>query len=331
MREIGGEIIDYNIETARKIIKMMFEENMTYKEIGQELFGTGYSKPYKIVKKFKEELGIPKDIVLSISSYYAFLKPEISMEMIELYEKERISIVAIGERYNMSEPTVRKIFEYYDIGIRGVGYEPRVNQAIFNEIDTELKAYTLGLITTDGHISQDLSSISISLKESDSYILEQINKDLFEGRGHIATTHPERDEPQIKLSWGGKYMSTVLAKYNVVPRKTYNLTKIYKGIRPDLMHHYIRGLYDGDGVTSKSREQVRVGFCGMLFELIEDFQNFLCEELRIARHKLFNTGSCWHVSWHRFEDVEKFYHYIYKDANYFLTRRKEKIENYLFS
>ena len=95
------------------------------------------------------------------------------------------------------------------------------------------------------------------------------------------------------------------------------------------MHHYIRGLFDGDGVTSKNRELIRIGFCAKRKEFVESYQSFLCQKLFMRKNKIFNTGGCFQCSWGAKTDIEKFYNYIYKDATIFLGRKRNKIYTYL--
>ena len=96
------------------------------------------------------------------------------------------------------------------------------------------------------------------------------------------------------------------------------------------MPHYIRGLYDGDGVCAKTNEYLRVGYCAYHKSFTKSYQEFLINTLGLKENKLFNTGNCWDCSWSKREDLEKFYNYIYKDATIFLQRKYDKLKNYLY-
>lgn len=96
------------------------------------------------------------------------------------------------------------------------------------------------------------------------------------------------------------------------------------------MQHYIRGLFDGDGVCSKQCNYLRLGYCAHNKSFTESFQVFMCSLLYLKRNKLFDTGGSWNCSWGAKSDIEKIYNYLYKDATLYLNRKKEKIEKYLY-
>ena len=65
---------------------------------------------------------------------------------------------------------------------QNIDYPKYVNHEYFNEINTERKAYFLGLLIADGNISENKGNrqktLAISLQESDSYILKELCKDI---------------------------------------------------------------------------------------------------------------------------------------------------------
>ena len=135
-----------------------------------------------------------------------------------------------------------------NVNIRDRGIISKINQTIFDNIDTEIKAYTLGLLTSDGNVQNKSSTITICLTNTDGYILEKINEELLSGLGNILVTHKEDEKPRKVLGFNGKHLKDKLAEYNIVPRKSYIIKELSTKIPEELYHHYIRGLFDGDGV-----------------------------------------------------------------------------------
>lgn len=220
-----------------------------------------------------------------------------------------------------------------NVNIRDRDIISKINQTIFDNIDTEIKAYTLGLLTSDGNVQNKSSTITISLTNTDGYILEKINEELLSGLGNILVTHKEDEKPRKVLGFNGKHLKDKLAEYNIVPRKSYIIKELSTKIPEELYHHYIRGLFDGDGVcsyeTSHKKKKVRIGFCGHNRDFVENYRNFLINKLDMNQTKLFNTGGCWQCSWSSKKDLINFYNYIYKDATIFLGRKKKKISDYV--
>lgn len=186
----------------------------------------------------------------------------------------------------------------------------------------------MGLLTADGNIGKNYQ-VSISLKRSDEGLLKEINQKLLNNSGSLCYDNRKNKET-TQLRFFGKQICQNLQKFFIVPNKTKKLEYIYIFNNPILMKHYIRGLYDGDGVCAKQQNYMRMGFCGYNYTFVSSFQDFLAKTIYIKKNKMFNTGSCWQCSWGAKADLEKIYHYLYDESTIFLKRKKDKIYNYLY-
>lgn len=313
---------------AIKILEMNFEEGKSYAKIGQELFGLGKDKPYSIVAAWKQELGLPKDQRWNKYWYYKLIKPEKLQDMITLY-RDGTSTEKIGKKYAITGNTVASILRQAGEIIHPRGVQSKTNQTIFQEIDDEIKAYSLGLITADGSVDNNYM-ISITLTKSDSYLLEEINERLLGGSGTLLDTHTEDgDRSRVRLSFCGKALCEQLKLHGIVPRKTYTLKELSGLVPKELYHHYIRGLYDGDGACVRSNGRIRIGYSAGQKEFVQSYKHFLMSELDLNNNKIHNTGGCWQIFWGAKKDLIAFYNYIYKDATIFLGRKKIKLLNFL--
>lgn len=320
---------EQDFENAKMILEQIFL-GKSYNEISN---AKGFSKDwaYKCLRRNKARLNIPEKDTVSPYHWLTFTG-EIK-NLVSTYVNEKQSMTEIGKKYNLSERTIANYLKREGIVIRSSGVISRTNQNIFLDIDSEIKAYSLGLITADGSVSKDQRSASITLTEKDGYILEQINEELLNNSGHILITHKEDVNPRKVLQFHGKEICSSLERYNIIPNKTYLLQELSNLIPQEFYHHYIRGLYDGDGVCAKSTvrgiQKIRIGFCGHNKEFVESYRDFLNQELNLPLNKIFNTGGCWQVSWSAIKDLNNFYNYIYKDAHIFLGRKKNKLYNYI--
>lgn len=303
-------------------------DNITYKEIAKE-YNVSKNFIYCLIKTYKTVFGIE-----GVISKYDALKLSGEIDNVVKDYLNHISTIEIGEKYNVSDRTVVSWLIRENIPIRDRGKISKINQSIFDEIDSEIKAYVLGLITADGSVSQKSNNITICLSKEDKYLLELINEKLLEGLGTIFINHKEDEKPRYVLSFNGKQIKNRLKDFGIVPNKSYSLKKLSNIIPEKYYHHYIRGLFDGDGVCSyctshKKKRKVRVGFCSHEKEFVEDYRDFLNKILNLPKNKLFNTGGCWQCSWSAFNDVQKFTDYIYNDATIFLGRKKKKLFDYV--
>lgn len=322
--------IDINNENEKifqQVIKLYFEKRKTYEEIG---FVLNRSKDYiyNLVKTFKSKYNINKVI-----SFYDYLVITQQIQQVVGQYLNGVSMKEIGKQYNVSERTIAVCLEKESVDIRPVGKISKINQDIFESIDNELKAYTLGLIMSDGNVSESGNTISITLTSDDDYILEQINNELLEGKGNIVKSHKNDKKPRSVLQFNGKKIKQDLNKYGIVPNKTHKLYMLPKNIPENLYHHFIRGLFDGDGVcsfyTSHNTQKVRIGYCAVEENFTKDYRDFLCNTIGLKRNKLFNTGSCWQCSWASLKDINSFFNYIYDDAHIYLGRKYKKIKDFI--
>ena len=129
----------------------------------------------------------------------------------------------------------------------------RLDDAFFDSIDTEAKAYWLGFITADGCVQVGKigangwlrNQVTVKLKASDAGHLEKLKAD-------IAAENPVRFVPQAgqagpgaEIALNSGRLTESLIRLGVTPRKSLTVTPW--GGPGDLMRHYWRGMFDGDG------------------------------------------------------------------------------------
>lgn len=208
-----------------------------------------------------------------------------------------------------------------------------VNDVYFNKIDTEEKAYWLGFLLADGCIheraGQDRLSLVLGIKDKNH--LEKFKESLsFEG--------PIIDYVKKSGLFIGLIHSHVritsqllidnLAKVGCIPRKSLVLE--FPIIDEELVHHLIRGYFDGDGSVFISREKhwrnnnifpvIHFRFIGT-----EAFLKVLDKKINLSGRLVQAKGSkVYELCYKRNKKAELFYNYLYKDATIFLER-KEKI------
>lgn len=159
------------------------------------------------------------------------------------------SSIQIGEKYNISHNAVCGLLKRRGIKIRPLSESMRkysLNETFFDTIDTPEKAYFLGLLYADGNNNEDRGVIALRLSECDKDILLKFNKAIQSNRPlqYIKTKETRRANV-----WGAhvnsKHMSNSLKKLGCSQRKSFSIT--IPDIHRDLMNHFIRGYYDGDG------------------------------------------------------------------------------------
>lgn len=201
------------------------------------------------------------------------------------------------------------------------------NDDFFEKIDNEQKAYFLGLLLADGNVYALRNRIQITLIKSDQYILEEFAKVI----GYTGKIYLDR-EKYSKLILPSKKMCEDLFKLGCYPRKgstlngnPANLPKINK----TLINHLIRGYFDGDGHISKNKKLTNpyynINITGSL-PLITKMKKILIKNnITVSKiYKYKKKISCTIVILNK--SSKNFITYLYKDANYYLTRKKNIYE-----
>jgi intein/homing endonuclease len=202
----------------------------------------------------------------------------------------------------------------------------------FNIIDSELKAYTLGLWFADGCII-DSGSIQITLKDDDD-IIDKIANEF----------------PFFNINTNGNALvlrkqDTLLAEdfklHGALPRKSYENRELLNvpKIKEELIHHFIRGFFDGDGsvfIQKVNNIKLEIGCAGFNFisqilKILYDNGIFLymrCDpplEINVRKQNYYIIYSSSYVI------SKKFAEFIYKDATIFMNRKRILLEKELIS
>lgn len=121
-----------------------------------------------------------------------------------------------------------------------------INENFFENIDTEEKAYWLGFIYADGCVTKDHKYLIIELSGVDINHLK-----LFQSS--IQSNHQIKIKKNniVRLSICNKKLVFDLIKLGCVPAKSLILQfPNEEQVPKHLLHHFIRGYFDGDGCLS---------------------------------------------------------------------------------
>ena len=251
--------------------------------------------------------------------------------IIKYYQEGKTAkeILALYNNKVGTENTIMSIIK--DVGIgrpRGKTCDADINY--FETIDTEAKAYFLGLLLTDGNVHKikrdtEQYRIQIMLHSQDREILECLKKELHSSNKIIHYQKDNRNECAFGIQ--SVKMAYDLAKQGIVPNKTF-IAELNYNIPHHLFRHYIRGIFDGDGTVYYSKEHLHFGFYGT-HKLVAQVQDWLIEQINLTRHKITDKETVSFTTYQKKQDIENFYKLIYTNANFYLKRKKEKFDNYL--
>lgn len=228
----------------------------------------------------------------------------------------------IAKMRHCSQPRIKNILTKNKIKLRVRRVNSNLKEDYFETIDTPTKAYLLGLIFTDGSVTEEKerqNQLRLELKASDVDLLEKYRTEL----GITSKlTYSKRGKSESFLSTvrSDKIVKD-LNKYGIVKNKTY-VTKHLPEISPLFEKDFLRGLIDGDGSIYPNQNYYRINFTSYSKEICEDFIQ-LCEKVSkipIKTHPSKN-GNSYRVTLVQKELVKKLITSCYKDAEMYLSRK----------
>jgi len=253
-------------------------------------------------------------------------------EIIKLYNSG-ISSPKIVNILNFTKRTILNILKRNGIerrtNIRNKKYE--FNENYFEKIDSNEKAYFLGLIVSDGNIFKN--TITISLQEGDQYILKYfMQKLLHEGKIYnIKDNRKDSYKNKRVLRLYSQQMGKDLAKYGVIEAKSHK--SYFPDIPEKFYSHFIRGVFDGDGSICCNNKTIKFSITGNI-DLIQKIQEILIKECNLNKTKLYNSPkhpkNIVTMQNHIARIYYNLYNYLYKNSdNIYLKRKKEKFEQWI--
>lgn len=262
------------------------------KRIAKELSCTNY----KVRIALKDKIELPnEDICKTIINDYIDNYSTIKF-LIKKYKIDRSTLTSIFCRYNVEE-TRRKT---------------KVQDSYFDNIDTEHKAYWLGFLMADGYNNEKHGKIEITLKSTDKEMLELFNKDI-QSEYKISDKNIGKYNA-CRLTIGSRKMSDSLSKIGCVQCKSLILK--FPTIQTELIHHFIRGYFDGDGSIS-----IRNNSCNFHIIGTEEFLEECRKHIGLSNTKLDKKGKSYDLRYGGMNNAKTIFDYLYKDATIYLERK----------
>lgn len=206
----------------------------------------------------------------------------------------------------------------------------------FDDIDTEEKAYWLGFLTADGWISKNDKNnagvTGIELQYRDINHLKKFNKSIrgnyqITDRWRICSISPYPDK---------KHHTCVirifsLTMYNSLVEKGFTKDKSYDccipPLRQDIIRHYLRGYFDGDGCLCFTNKSFHINFTTASKLLSDDVASVLKSNNFNVNENIYVNSfgtTMYKIDIYRTQDKINFLDWIYKDCNIYLDRKYKK-------
>lgn len=203
----------------------------------------------------------------------------------------------------------------------------------FKSIDNEQEAYIVGFFMADGWVGKN--QLGMRLKESDVDILDKISNYF----GELVKLRHEDNSYKFIVSSQTACLNA--KKLGILSSKT-NKKTIIPPMDENLLRHFIRGYFDGDGTificNSRGDQYFKGNICSPRVEILEQIQSIFLsngifctinKESRIGRTMRVpnenKTCVCkmdmYRLFFRKKHAIKKLFEYLYIDSTIFLQRK----------
>ena len=240
------------------------------------------------------------------------------------FQTTSISLTEMGKREKVDRRTLAKHFKELGIEIINKQNCPKFNEHIFDQIDSEEKAYWLGFIFADGYISS--SPLREGVKSVYQFELSLGIKDIEHLNKFKVFIDYEKDiiadKGRCRFIVANKHLWTTLNELGCTPNKSLSLK--FPNIPQNLVKHFIRGYFDGDGCISRHVHNTCVTPHIELLGTKQMLEHVLLYSGISAKYKhdIRHSEETWSLEWTKDLGIE-FINYLYNNCSIYLNRKYE--------
>ena len=208
-----------------------------------------------------------------------------------------------------------------------------LNNKYFSSIDNEWKSYWLGFLYADGCVrikdknNKKLNTLEIGLKASDYNHLQKFLNSI-QSNNVIKFRNIKFNNKiyqSCKVVICNEQICKDLIQLGCVPNKSNILTfPSNKQVPQNLIRHFIRGYFDGDGSISINinKRMTCLGFVGTA-DVLNNIQQIFIQNLDVSYHKIYRKSNqkAFILNYSKHSDIEKIYNFLYHNCNIYLDRK----------
>ena len=260
---------------------------------------------------------------------------EIKQKIIEDY-KNNISLRNLEEKYNVSRSTISSYLEKIGIKkIKGNHYRKYFHdEDFFEKIDSEEKAYWLGFMFADGYIvdnekryGQDAFALTLAKDSIDS--LEKFKKSIKATNPITWDTSKKNSQPQGRLLMRSQKTVNDLIDKGCVKQKSLILQPP-KNIPEELIRHFIRGFFDGDGSLIKYERTKDSIIYSINITSTYEMVKWIKQVFQMGQ--IFpekRREQTWYFTVGGNQQVITLYHFLYDNATIWMDRKYNRFQELL--
>lgn len=261
--------------------------------------------------------------------------PEEDAEIVARYPTK--GAVKLAKEFGRTPDDIRQ--RARRLGVWLVERESDTVNSKFFDVLTPDSSYVLGFLCADGCVSTDGCSVHFQVTESDVGVIEYIKSvtgsqskiQRIRAREQKIRDYTAHTKASVRISFGTRHMiATLRDHYGIVPNKTSRNIGM-PAISDEMLPHFVRGLFDGDGTVHHVKKALRITLLGcqaLLEQLIPRLCR--CASVPFLANVKPHTGTH-RVTWGAYGDVRAIYDWMYPKAFPFCLERKRRVFESFFA
>lgn len=304
-------------ETLQKIVEndilSLYNSGRSIKSLHKE-----YNISERSISQYLSQNGVPIRKDKDLLTYDVF-------EAQKLYENG-LTLNEISQKLNVTRQSISKQLKKIGVKVLRANIMKDLNENVFDSIDTEEKAYWLGFLFADGNISNKNNYIRINLSKKDKKHLEKLKMFLNYERD-VLDYETKQGYNISRMSVSNKHLWNKLNELGCTPNKSLTLKfpKCVFNEKQELIRHFLRGYFDGDGCLSfrdKEHKRPKIYLLGTVdflreMETLIPFKPLKNIYLKHKNRNNFITG-VWSKEG---KTAYEFAKYLYENSTIFLDRK----------
>jgi len=271
--------------------------------------------------------------------------------LIDMYLSKKYNVNEICLKFSISKTKILSILSKNNIILKS-SKKYSYNDNIFENIDTEEKAYWLGFLYADGYVRERKnigSELRLKLSIIDKDHLLKFKKFISDDE-NIPIVYEEsknkkkklndtdiqeyyNNSKTYKISINSKKIVSDLIKLGCVNKKSSIIE--FPNINESFYKDFIRGYFDGDGSISYSKKAIVLNFVSGSLNFLKRISYELNKNCNCKHANLIGSSDSYkYICYTSLSDIESIYNYLYVcDENIIklerkLAKIKHVIENY---
>lgn len=246
---------------------------------------------------------------------------KVPKETFEQYIKDNMTRQEIADLFGMNVRSIARILSELNLTTHGHLYGvTKIDETVFDIIDSEEKAYWLGMLYSDGCVG-DKGSVKLKLAAKDYDHVVKFKNFLKDIRTDEESVRPEiekkdgKEHLQYYYLIYSKYLANSLSKLGCVPRKTHILKFPDENIfsNKNLIYDFIRGYVDGDGCIYNRNGRLSIDMAGT-YEFLLGVKKYLPFPGIYSQGDTYRIRCCYNKG-------DQIAYKLYEHATIFLDRK----------